>query len=148
MSAQYILNAINAKPTQQSKNAVYVAYAGPVNVTASGTGTGNWSITIAYSQSDANGNPTGVQTMTVNQTTSSASHPFTSTGYTWVAWVVATTGSASTASLSIDTATVNSTGVGSALLGSNFPGTVPAAPYTWIKQTANDGTVVYVPAWK
>jgi len=42
----------------------------------------------------------------------------------------------------------NATGSGSATLGSNSPATTTAAPYTWLKMTAGDGTTVYVPAWK
>ncbi|HZQ53326.1 MAG TPA: hypothetical protein VFB14_14075 [Bryobacteraceae bacterium] len=42
----------------------------------------------------------------------------------------------------------NFTGSGSAALGANCPAATPSAPYTWIKMTANDGSTVYVPAWK
>jgi hypothetical protein len=44
--------------------------------------------------------------------------------------------------------TANSTGSGSAALGANCPAITPSAPYTWIKVTANDGSTVYIPAWK
>jgi hypothetical protein len=44
--------------------------------------------------------------------------------------------------------TNNQTGSGSAALGANCPAATPSAPYTWIKMTANDGSTVYVPAWK
>jgi hypothetical protein len=42
----------------------------------------------------------------------------------------------------------NSTGSGSAALGSNCPATTVSAPYTWIRFTAADGSAVWVPAWK
>ena len=42
----------------------------------------------------------------------------------------------------------NATGAGSALLGANCPATTVAAPYTWLKMMSQDGSTVYVPAWK
>jgi hypothetical protein len=42
----------------------------------------------------------------------------------------------------------NTTGAGSAALGSNSPATTNAQPYTWIKAIAADGSTVYIPAWK
>ena len=42
----------------------------------------------------------------------------------------------------------NSTGAGTASMGSNSPATTLSAPYTWMKMKAADGTTVYVPAWK
>jgi hypothetical protein len=42
----------------------------------------------------------------------------------------------------------NTTGAGAALLGNNSPATVAAAPYTWFRALAADGTVVFIPAWK
>jgi hypothetical protein len=42
----------------------------------------------------------------------------------------------------------NTTGSGSAALGSNSPATTNTAPYTWIQATAADGSTVYIPAWK
>jgi hypothetical protein len=43
----------------------------------------------------------------------------------------------------------NSTGLGSAALGSNCPASTVSKPYTWIKALSADGvTVVYIPAWK
>lgn len=42
----------------------------------------------------------------------------------------------------------NSTGAGSAALGSNSPATTNTAPYTWIKAISSDGSTVYLPAWK
>lgn len=40
------------------------------------------------------------------------------------------------------------TGSGSALMGSNSPATINTAPYTWMQVKAADGTTVYIPAWK
>lgn len=42
----------------------------------------------------------------------------------------------------------DSTGAGTALLGTNCPAVTVSAPYTWMKFTSNDGSTVYVPAWK
>ncbi len=42
----------------------------------------------------------------------------------------------------------NTTGTGTALLGSNCPAATVSAPFTWIKLHSKTGTVVYVPAWK
>lgn len=41
-----------------------------------------------------------------------------------------------------------STGGGTALLGTNCPASTVAAPYTWFQFTSSDGSVVYIPAWK
>ena len=41
-----------------------------------------------------------------------------------------------------------STGSGSALLGTNCPASTATAPYTWIAMKSSDGSTVYVPAWK
>jgi len=43
---------------------------------------------------------------------------------------------------------LNSTGAGSALLGTNSPATTNTAPYTWLKVLTSDGSTAYVPAWK
>ncbi len=40
------------------------------------------------------------------------------------------------------------TGSGSAALGSNCPATTATTPYRWLKMKTDDGSVVYVPAWK
>lgn len=42
----------------------------------------------------------------------------------------------------------NTTGGGSAALGSNCPATTATAPYTWIKFIAADNSTIYIPAWK
>ena len=42
----------------------------------------------------------------------------------------------------------NTTGAGSAALGSNSPATTNTAPYTWIRAVSSDGSTVYIPAWK
>jgi hypothetical protein len=42
----------------------------------------------------------------------------------------------------------NSTGSGTASLGSNSPASTLTAPYTWLKFKSSDGSTVYVPAWK
>lgn len=42
----------------------------------------------------------------------------------------------------------NTTGSGSASLGSNSPASTPSAPYTWIKIITADGSTAYIPAWK
>jgi hypothetical protein len=42
----------------------------------------------------------------------------------------------------------NTTGAGSAALGSNSPAVTNSAPYTWIQAQAADGSTVYIPAWK
>ncbi len=41
-----------------------------------------------------------------------------------------------------------STGAGSALLGTNSPAVTNTAPYKWLKFNTSDGSTVYVPAWK
>lgn len=42
----------------------------------------------------------------------------------------------------------NTTGAGSAALGSNCPAVTASAPYTWFTMMSSDGSTVYVPAWK
>lgn len=42
----------------------------------------------------------------------------------------------------------NTTGSGTALLGSNCPASTLTAPYTWFKMQSSDGSTVYLPAWK
>lgn len=42
----------------------------------------------------------------------------------------------------------NTTGAGSAALGTNSPATTNTAPYTWIRAVSSDGSTVYIPAWK
>lgn len=42
----------------------------------------------------------------------------------------------------------NSTGAGTALLGTNSPAVTNTAPYTWLKVLTSDGSTAYVPAWK
>jgi hypothetical protein len=42
----------------------------------------------------------------------------------------------------------NTTGAGSAALGSNCPAISVAAPYTWIQITTSDGSTAYIPVWK
>lgn len=42
----------------------------------------------------------------------------------------------------------NTSGAGSALLGSNSPATTNSAPFVWITAAASDGSTVYIPAWK
>jgi hypothetical protein len=43
---------------------------------------------------------------------------------------------------------LNSTGAGTALLGTNSPATTNAAPYTWLKVLTSDGSTGYIPVWK
>lgn len=47
-----------------------------------------------------------------------------------------------------NSASLESTGSGSASLGSNCPATTATAPYKWLKFASSDGSTVYVPAWK
>lgn len=42
----------------------------------------------------------------------------------------------------------NTTGAGTALLGTNSPAVTNTAPYTWLTMTSSDGSTVYIPAWK
>lgn len=42
----------------------------------------------------------------------------------------------------------NTTGAGTALLGTNSPASTNSAPYTWVQITTSDGSTAYVPAWK
>lgn len=42
----------------------------------------------------------------------------------------------------------NTTGSGSALLGSNSPASTLTAPYTWMTVTTSDGSTGYIPIWK
>lgn len=42
----------------------------------------------------------------------------------------------------------NTSGAGSALLGTNSPAVTNTAPYTWITAKAADNSTVYIPAWK
>jgi hypothetical protein len=44
--------------------------------------------------------------------------------------------------------TGNSTGAGTALLGSNSPAVTLTAPYTWFQVTTSDGSTGYIPVWK
>ena len=48
----------------------------------------------------------------------------------------------------ISIAISGSTGSGTPIFGSNCPATTLASPFTWIQATLQDGTVVYIPAWK
>ena len=43
---------------------------------------------------------------------------------------------------------LNTTGAGTALLGTNCPADTSSAPYTWIKVLAADNSVCYIPVWK
>ena len=43
---------------------------------------------------------------------------------------------------------VNTTGAGSAALGSNCPATTLTAPYKWVRVLASDGSVCFMPIWK
>lgn len=40
------------------------------------------------------------------------------------------------------------TGAATPSLGSNGPMSVTTAPYTYLKSKTNDGTIVWIPAWK
>ena len=42
----------------------------------------------------------------------------------------------------------NTTGAGSALLGTNSPASTLTAPYTWVQIVTADGSTAYIPAWK
>lgn len=42
----------------------------------------------------------------------------------------------------------NTTGAGSAALGSNSPAVTNSAPYTWLQVTTADGSTGYIPVWK
>ncbi len=42
----------------------------------------------------------------------------------------------------------NTTGAGSASLGSNSPAVTNTAPYTWIRIVTSDGSTGYFPVWK
>lgn len=42
----------------------------------------------------------------------------------------------------------NSTGAGAPAFGSNSPATTNSSPYTWIRAISNDGSTVWIPAWK
>lgn len=43
---------------------------------------------------------------------------------------------------------LNSTGAGTALLGTNSPAVTNTAPYTWFKVLTSDGSTAYIPVWK
>lgn len=43
---------------------------------------------------------------------------------------------------------LNSTGAGTALLGTNSPAVTNTAPYTWFKVLTSDGSTGYIPVWK
>lgn len=43
---------------------------------------------------------------------------------------------------------VNTTGAGTASLGTNCPASVPTAPYTWVRVLSSDGTVCFMPLFK
>ena len=42
----------------------------------------------------------------------------------------------------------NTTGAGTPTLGTNCPAVDPTTPYTWLTTIANDGSTIYIPAWK
>lgn len=42
----------------------------------------------------------------------------------------------------------NSTGAGTALLGTNSPAVTNSAPYTWITVLSSDGSTCFIPVWK
>lgn len=46
------------------------------------------------------------------------------------------------------TSALTATGVGVPLWGANCPASTVAAPYTWIRVIAPDGSVCYIPAYK
>jgi len=59
------------------------------------------------------------------------------------AWYVLSNGQLQNAIASNQT-----TGVGTALLGSNSPAVTNTNPFTWLKITLNDGSQGYIPIWK
>jgi hypothetical protein len=42
----------------------------------------------------------------------------------------------------------NTTGAGTPLLGVNSPAIDNTTPYTWFTMISDDGSTVYIPAWK
>lgn len=46
------------------------------------------------------------------------------------------------------TNTIESTGAGTALLGTNSPAVTNTSPYRWLKITLSDASVCYIPCWK
>lgn len=74
------------------------------------------------------------------------------TGFTRVLFALGAADTADTEIFRIDGtmrfAGTNSTGAGSASLGSNSPAVTNSAPYTWIRAVSSDGSTVFIPAWK
>jgi len=80
---------------------------------------------------------------------------YNSTATTGATRVVITRGAADTSSTQVfeigglmKFSGLNSTGAGTALLGTNSPATTNAAPYTWLKVLTSDGSTGYIPVWK
>lgn len=46
------------------------------------------------------------------------------------------------------TSAMTATGVGVPLWGANCPAATVAAPYTWLRVIAPDGSVIYIPGYK
>lgn len=81
-----------------------------------------------------------------------AQDPTSTTGFTRVLFDLGAADTASTEIFRINGTMrfggTNTTGAGSAALGSNSPATTNTAPYTWIRAVTADGSTVYIPAWK
>lgn len=75
-------------------------------------------------------------------TAAAGTGPGTFAAFWTITWACDATGIVRTA------AATNSTGAGAALLGANSPAITLAAPYTWVKELAADGSTCYRPLWK
>lgn len=82
-------------------------------------------------------------------------HVYDATATTGSTLVTIARGDAQTASSTVLTMNgvaqfsgTNTTGAGSAALGSNSPAVTNSAPYTWIQVVTSDGSTAYIPAWK
>lgn len=82
-------------------------------------------------------------------------HVYDATATTGSTLVTFARGAAQTASSTILTmngvpqfAGTNTTGGGTALLGTNSPAITNTEPYTWIRVVTSDGSTAYIPAWK
>ncbi len=96
---------------------------------------------------------TASQVLVVDASKNLASLPFTGTvGSVVMAASPTFTGTVAMAALTLSGLLrfngTNSTGAGSALLGTNCPAVTATAPYTWISALSSDGSTVFIPVWK
>lgn len=123
-------------------------------------GSGNPAVVLKYGGSGgtiayALGNTGSTGIGPSNTSPTGTLHVYDATATTGSTLVTFARGAAQTASSTILTmngvpqfAGTNTTGGGTALLGTNSPAITNTEPYTWIRVVTSDGSTAYIPAWK